>query len=110
MEWDPFYCAARASVVPPMWSKVCVLILNLGAFALSLYWGSSCGASGGSHLPVASMSEAEPPSGNVHYELSCCQVHLASNAAGAFRALCIVMSSEEWLRHTLYLEEVRVHG
>ena len=110
MEWDSFHCVARASVVPSMWSGGCIIILNLGAFALSLYWGSSCGASGVSHLLVASISIAEPPSGNVHHELSCCQVHLASNATCAFRALCIVTSSEKWLRHDLYLKDVRVHG
>ena len=59
---------------------------------------------------AAGMPAAEPPSGNVYHELSCCQVHLASNATCAYRALCIVMSSEELLRHALYLEAVRVYG
>ena len=95
MEWDSFYCAARASVVPSMRSRGCIIIHNLGVFALSLYWGSSCGDSGGSHLPSANMPIAEPPSGTVYHEPSCCQVHLASNATCAFRALCIIMSSEE---------------
>ena len=100
-EWNGIHFTVL--LVPSMWSRGCVIPLNLGAFALLLYWGSSCGDSGRSHLPVASMPIAGPPSGNVYHEPSCCQVHLASNATCVFRTLCIVMSSEEWLRHILIL-------